>query len=46
MMNDMGTMMNGMGGMGWGMGLSGLLVLVLLSLGIAALVKYLISGRK
>jgi hypothetical protein len=43
MMNDMGTMMNGMGGMGWGMGL---LVMVLLVLGIAALVKYLMSSRK
>jgi hypothetical protein len=36
-------MMYGMNGMGWGMG-TGLLVLVLLVLGIAALVKYL-SGR-
>jgi hypothetical protein len=35
-----------MWGMGWGMGLIGLLVLVLLVLGIAALVKYLSSGRK
>lgn len=39
-------MMNGMEGMGWGMGLFGLLVLVLLILGVAALVKYLMSGRK
>ena len=39
-------MMNGMEGMGWGMGLIGLLVLVLLVLGIAAIVKYLMSGRK
>lgn len=42
-------MMNGMEnmqGMGWGMGLIGLLVLILLVLGIAALVKYLTSGRK
>jgi hypothetical protein len=31
--------------MGWGMGLIGLLVLILVVLGIAALVKYLISGR-
>ncbi len=37
-------MMQGMAGMGWGMGLVGLLVLVLLVLGIAALVKYLASG--
>jgi hypothetical protein len=45
----MGTMMHdGMmgGGMMWGMGLLGLLVIVLLGLGIAALVKYLFrSGR-
>ena len=39
-------MMNGMADMGWGMGLLGLLVLVLLVLGVAALVKYLMSGRK
>ena len=38
--------MNGMEGMGWGMGLIGLLVLILLALGIAALLKYLISGNK
>ena len=38
-------MMDGMQGMGWGMGLVGLLVLILLVLGIAALVKYLMSGR-
>ncbi len=37
--------MYGMEGMGWGMGLIGLLVLALLILGIAALVKYLSSGR-
>jgi hypothetical protein len=30
----------------WGMGLFGLLVLVLIILAIAALVKYLLSGRK
>lgn len=36
-------MMNGMIGMGWGMWLIGLLVLVVLVLGIAALVKYLSS---
>lgn len=35
--------MDGMMNMGWGMGLMGLLVLVLLLLGIAALVKYLLS---
>ena len=38
--------MNGMEGMGWGMGLMGLLVLILLVLGIAALSKYLMSGNK
>jgi hypothetical protein len=38
-------MMNGIEGMGWGMGLLGLLALVLLVLGVAALVKYLASGR-
>lgn len=38
-------MMNGMEGMGWGMGLIGLLVLILLVLGIAALAKYLKSKR-
>ena len=37
--------MDGMQGMGFGMGLFGLLVLVLIVLGIAALTKYL-SGRK
>jgi hypothetical protein len=36
-------MMNGMEGMGWGMGLIGLLVLILIVLGIAALAKYLKS---
>jgi hypothetical protein len=40
------AMMNGMGSMGWGMGLLGLLILILLVLGIAALVKYLMSGPK
>jgi hypothetical protein len=39
-------MMEGMSGMGWGMGLVGVLVLVLLLLGIAALVKYLMSSKK
>jgi len=38
-------MMDGFGGMGWGMGLLGLLVLVLVVLGIAALVRYLASKR-
>ena len=45
-MMDRMQMMDGMMGMGWGMGLIGLLVLVLLILGIAALVKYVTSGRK
>lgn len=42
-------MMNGFDGMenmGWGMGLISFLVLVLLVLGAAALVKYLMSGRR
>jgi hypothetical protein len=34
-----------MGGMGWGMGLVSLLILILVILGIAALVKYLFSGK-
>ena len=34
-----------MNGMGWGMGWLWLLLLILVVLGIAALVKYLISGR-
>ncbi len=37
----MDGMMNMMGGMGWGMELVGILVLILLVLGIAALAKYL-----
>jgi hypothetical protein len=41
MMQDM----MGMGGMMWGMGLVWLLVVILLVLGIAALVKYLFSGK-
>ena len=44
--NEAELRLQGMGGMGWGMGLIGLLVLVLLVLGIAALVKYLMSGNK
>jgi hypothetical protein len=39
-------MMNGMEGLGWGMGIIGLLVLVLLVFGIAALLKYLMSGPR
>lgn len=38
--------MHGYWGMGWGGGLLGLLLLVLVVLAIAALVKYLITGRK
>ena len=34
-------MMNGMGGMMWGMGLVWLIVMVVLALAVAALVKYL-----
>ena len=37
--------MDGMQGMGWGMGLIGLLVLILVVLAIAALIKYLFSQR-
>ena len=33
-------------GVGWGMGSMGWLVLILAALGIAALIKYLMSGRK
>ena len=44
--NEVELRLQGMDGMGWGMGLIGLLVLVLLVLGIAALVKYLVSGNK
>jgi hypothetical protein len=39
MMNDM------TGGMPWGMGLVGILVLLVLALGIAALLKYLFSSK-
>jgi uncharacterized membrane protein len=39
-------MMHGFWGMGWGGGLLGLLLLILIVLAIAALVKYLRSGRK
>jgi hypothetical protein len=38
------TMMDMMDGMGWGMGLIGFLAILILVLGIAALVKYLLSG--
>ena len=37
---------NGMGGMMWGMSLFGLLGLALVVLVIAALIKYLLSGRQ
>jgi len=39
-------MIDGMQGMGWGMGILWLLLVILLVLGIAALAKYLFSGRK
>ena len=39
-------MMDGMGWMMGGMGLVGLLLAIVLVLGIAALAKYLFSGRK
>jgi hypothetical protein len=38
--------MDGMGGMMWGMGLVGLLVMAVLVLGIAALIKYLLSDKR
>jgi len=41
----MHDMMNGMGGMMWGMGLLGLLLLIVLGLAAAALIKYLLSRR-
>lgn len=37
---------DGMGAMMWGMGLVGLLSVAVLMLVIAALIKYLMSGRK
>lgn len=36
----------GMGSMGWGMGLLWLLVAAVLVLGIAALIKYLMTSKK
>ena len=39
----MDGMMNMMGGMHWAMGLIGVLVVVLLVLGVAALIKYLFA---
>ncbi|MVA96797.1 hypothetical protein GN330_05990 [Nitratireductor sp. CAU 1489] len=47
MMNAQGNMMDGMGGMAmWGMGFVWLLVVIVLVLGAAALVKYLLSGNR
>jgi hypothetical protein len=43
-MNTMGEMMSG--GMMWGMGLIGLLLLLLLVLGLGALVKYLFFDKQ
>ena len=43
---DMNQMMDGMGWMMGGMGVLALLLLIVLVLGIGALVKYLMSGRK
>ena len=40
MMDGMSNMMSGMG---WGMGLAGIIVILLLVLGIAALAKYLLK---
>ena len=39
-------MMDHMGGMMWGMGLIGLLVIIVLALGAAALVKYLFFSNR
>ena len=39
-------MHDGTGGMMWGMGLFGLLGVAVLALAIAALIKYLLAGRK
>ena len=41
----MNGMMNG-GSMMWGMGLAGLLILVLVVLGVAALLKYLFFNKR
>ena len=38
-------MHDGMGGLMWGMGIVGLLILLVLVLSIAALVKYLVSRK-
>ncbi len=47
MMDLMAACCGGWGaGMMWGMGLFGLLILVVLALAAAALVKYLLSGRR
>jgi hypothetical protein len=42
----MRDMMDGTAGMMWGMGLIWLLVVLLLVLGVAALVKYLLGGKR
>lgn len=41
----MAHMMNMMDKMGWGMGLIGVLIILVLILGTAALIKYLFSGK-
>ena len=46
MMHDQEGMMDGMGGMMWGVGLFGLLLLLLLILVIAVLVKYLLPRKR
>ena len=45
-MKCMMTMMQGQGAMMWGMGLIWLLVVTVLILAAAALVKYLLTGRR
>jgi len=42
----MNGIMNGSGSMMWGMGLWGVLVLVLVVLGVAALTKYLVFNNR
>ena len=41
----MHEMMEQMGGMMWGMGLLGVLIIIVLALAAAALIKYLLRGR-
>jgi hypothetical protein len=45
-LGDLNEELEMMYGMGWGMGSMSWLILILTALGIAALIKYLMSGRK